>query len=163
MNICRMTGLKESYSAAVKDIQGEKYPFMFLDLSQKGQLSPYRLFTDIFGRFQIGYDLLGMKAYIVNSVDFENVFKVQELPNKEYKATVREVRPNLTENVEREGVKKITDKPTEVCSEAECENESKNNPEETETEEPGRNSEEDSVTEEKPRQLDTFRSGYKMS
>ena len=42
-NIARMAGMKKAYDSAYLDLQGEKYPYMLLDQSQKGQLSPYRL------------------------------------------------------------------------------------------------------------------------
>ena len=44
-NIARMAGMKKAYDSAVLDLQREKYPYMLLDQSQKGQLSPYRLYT----------------------------------------------------------------------------------------------------------------------
>ena len=75
-NIARMSGMKKAYDSAYLDLQGEKYPYMLLDQSQKGQLSPYRLYTNIFDRFPVCYSLDGMKAYVVGAQDFELFFEV---------------------------------------------------------------------------------------
>lgn len=75
-NIARMAGMKKAYDSAFMDLQGQKYPYMFLDQSQKGQLSPYRLYTNIFDRFPICYSVDGMKAYVIGAQDFELFFEV---------------------------------------------------------------------------------------
>ena len=75
-NIARMAGMKKAYDSAFMDLQGQKYPYMFLDQSQKGQLSPYRLYTNIFDRFPICYSVNGMKAYVIEAQDFELFFEV---------------------------------------------------------------------------------------
>ena len=36
-NIARMAGMKKAYDSAYIDLQGQKYPYMLLDQSQKGQ------------------------------------------------------------------------------------------------------------------------------
>ena len=80
-NIARMAGMKKAYDSAVLDVQGQKYPYMLLDQSQKGQLSPYRLYTNIFDRFPVCYSVTGMKAYVVAAQDFEafyNVFSIKD-------------------------------------------------------------------------------------
>ena len=81
-NIARMAGMKKAYDAAYLDLQGEKYPYMVLDQSQKGQLSPYRLYTNIFDRFPICYSVDGMKAYVIGAQDFELFFEVFSEKNK---------------------------------------------------------------------------------
>ena len=81
-NIARMAGMKKAYDSAYIDLQGQKYPYIFLDQSQKGQLSPYRLYTDIFDRFPICYSVDGMKAYIIGAQDFELFFNVFTEQNK---------------------------------------------------------------------------------
>ena len=76
-NVTRMVGLNMAYDAAKNDLDGKMFPVMFLDLSQRGQLSPYRLYTDIFSKYQSVFSTTGMKAYIINANDFENIFKVK--------------------------------------------------------------------------------------
>ena len=75
-NIARMAGMKKAYDSAYLDLQGQKYPYMLLDQSQKGQLSPFRLHTNIFDRFPISYSVDGMKAYVIGAQDFELFFNV---------------------------------------------------------------------------------------
>lgn len=75
-NIARMAGMRKAYEAAILDLQGSKYPYVLLDQSQKGQLSPYRLYTDIFAEYPTCYSLDGMKAYVVGAQDFELFFHV---------------------------------------------------------------------------------------
>ena len=81
-NIARMAGMKKAYDLAYLDLQGQKYPYMVLDQSQSGQLSPYRLHTNIFDRFPVCYSVDGMKAYVVGAQDFESFFKVFAENNK---------------------------------------------------------------------------------
>ena len=71
-----MAGMRKAYESAYLDLQGQQYPYMLLDQSQKGQLSPYRLFTNIFDRFPICYSVDGMKAYVIGAQDFELFFDV---------------------------------------------------------------------------------------
>ena len=71
-----MAGMRKASEAANNDLQGSQYPYILLDQSQKGQLSPYRLFTDIFTKYPICFSLDGMKAYVVGAQDFELFFDV---------------------------------------------------------------------------------------
>ena len=71
-----MAAMKKAYDSAYRDLQGERYPYMLLDQSQKGQLSPYRLHTNIFDRFPVCYSVDGMKAYVIGAQDFELFFDV---------------------------------------------------------------------------------------
>ena len=75
-NFSRMVGLSHAFEAARIDLDGQMFPVMFLDLSQKGQLSKYRLYTNLFGSFQTVFSTDGMKGYIINENDFESYFKV---------------------------------------------------------------------------------------
>lgn len=77
VNVTRMVGLNMAFEAAKNDLDEEMFPVMFLDLSQRGQMSPYRLYSDIFSKYQIVFSTTGMKAYIINANDFENIFKVK--------------------------------------------------------------------------------------
>ena len=98
-NIARMAGMKKAYDSAFLDLQGQKYPYMLLDQSQKGQLSPFRLHTNIFDRFPISYSVDGMKAYVIGAQDFELFFNVFSKKDK------------FTANERR----KPKNKPTKIC------------------------------------------------
>ena len=75
-NIARMVGLKHAFCSASLEVEGSKYPYFFLDQSQKGQLTQFRLYTDIFSKNMVTWSLDGMKAYVVGAQDFELFFKV---------------------------------------------------------------------------------------
>ena len=75
-NIARMSGMKKAFDSASLDVDGNKYPYFFLDQSQQGQLTRHRLYTDIFGKYPTVWSLDGMKAYIVAAQDFELFFDV---------------------------------------------------------------------------------------
>ena len=102
-NIARMVGLSHAYEAAKIDLDGKMFPVMFLDLSQKGQLSPYRLYTDLFSKNQIAFSTTGMKGYIINANDFENLFKVLIGPGNTFEA--------------EENENKVTEAPREIETE----------------------------------------------
>ena len=87
-NIARMAGLTKSYKAASLDCEGVKYPYMFIDQSQQGQLSNYRLYTDIFGRNKEVWSVDGMKGYVVPANDFEQIFDIIVEDKKSYTASV---------------------------------------------------------------------------
>ena len=98
-NIARMAGMKKAYDSAFRDLQGERYPYMLLDQSQKGQLSPYRLHTNIFNRFPVCYSVDGMKAYVIGAQDFELFFDVFS-ENEKFTANERsKPRENITTKV----------------------------------------------------------------
>ena len=73
-NIARMAGLEKAYKAASLAIQNVKYPYIFIDQSQQGQVSNYRLYTDIFRRDKEVWSVDGMKGYVVAAQDFEQIF-----------------------------------------------------------------------------------------
>ena len=75
-NIARMAGLSRAYAAAKTEIETVKYPYVFIDQSQQGQLSKYRLYTNIFGRFMETWSVDGMKGYVIGANDFHTIFKV---------------------------------------------------------------------------------------
>ena len=75
-NIARMTGLSKAYAAAKTEIESVKYPYVFIDQSQQGQLSKYRLYTNIFDRFMETWSVDGMKGYVIGANDFHTIFKV---------------------------------------------------------------------------------------
>ena len=86
--VATAVGLKNAYDAAEKEIYcDEIYPFVFIDQTQRSQLSNYRLFTDILGKVKIAYSTTGMKGYILNERDFNSVFKI----TKENKRSVQAI------------------------------------------------------------------------
>ena len=76
--ITSMAGLSKAFDAASRDQSGKMYPYIFIDQSQQGQLSNYRLYTDIFGRFKKVWSVDGMKGYIVCESDFHTIFETLE-------------------------------------------------------------------------------------
>ena len=65
--VAQAFGLKAAYAAAEKDLfHCEVYPFIFIDQTQKGQISQYRLYTKIIGQIREAYSKTGMKGYIFN-------------------------------------------------------------------------------------------------
>ena len=77
-NITRMAGLNRAYNAAMDDQIGSQYPYVLLDQSQKGQMTPFRVFTNIFDRYPVTWSVNGMKAFVVAAQDFKLFFKVIE-------------------------------------------------------------------------------------
>ena len=75
-------GLKKAYEAAEKDLYSSQvYPYVFIDQTQRAQLSNFRLYVDILGPVRIGYDNQGMKGYILTEKEFlaaYTIFKVKE-------------------------------------------------------------------------------------
>ena len=70
-------GLKAAYAAAEKDLyHSQIYPFIFIDQTQRGQISSYRLFTKIIGKVKEAYSKIGMKGYILSEEDFNAAFKI---------------------------------------------------------------------------------------
>ena len=112
-NIARMAGMKKAYDSAYIDLQGQKYPYMLLDQSQKGQLSPYRLYTNIFDRFPVCYSVDGMKAYVIGAQDFELFFDIFTEKDK-FSANERS-EPRTDETIEPSTVCKT--KNIEKCTE----------------------------------------------
>jgi len=96
-NVARMAGLRKAYSAASRDQDGTKYPYMFLDQSQQGQLSPFRLYTSLFGDYKIVWSFDGMKGYVIGAPDFESVFNAicdkKSFTAKQYENKRSENRP----------------------------------------------------------------------
>ena len=84
-NVARMAGLRKAFESASSDQSGVKYPYIFIDQSQQGQLSTYRLYSDIFSKHRVVWSVDGMKGYIVGAPDFEAVFKIIE-DNKTFTA-----------------------------------------------------------------------------
>jgi vacuolar-type H+-ATPase subunit F/Vma7 len=70
-------GLKLAYEAAEKDTYTKDvYPYVFIDQTQRAQLSSYRLYTDILGDYKVAYSSTGMKGYILSEDDFLSAFRI---------------------------------------------------------------------------------------
>lgn len=116
-NIARMAGMKKAYDSAYLDLQGQRYPYMLLDQSQKGQLSPYRLYTNIFDRFSNAYSVDGMKAYVIGAQDFELFFDIFSNGDKfSANESSKQERSGRSGKSTKSGVEKKQkkDKPSEV-------------------------------------------------
>ncbi len=100
-NIARMAGLDKAYKAASLANEGVKYPYLFIDQSQQGQLSNYRMYSNIFGRYKEVWSVKGMKGYVVAAQDFETFFDVFS-DEKTYTA-VENANPQSTEVVANGG------------------------------------------------------------
>ena len=102
-----MSGLKNAYAAASRHAENEMYPYVFIDQSQQGQLSSYRLYTDIFSRFMKVWSLSGMKGYIIGESDFEIFFDIyQREGSNTFEATKNEDKnKNKAANEERNSSK----------------------------------------------------------
>ena len=106
-------GLKDAYTAAEKEIyQDQVYPYVFIDQTQKAQLSNYRLYVDILGKVKIAFSTTGMKGFILNERDFYSVFKVIKENKRSVLAickdedTKRKVRKPTASNDEKSRSKK---------------------------------------------------------
>ena len=72
-------GLKEAYQAAERDTYTNQiYPYMFIDQTQRAQLSTYRLYTEILGPFKKVYNSDGMRGFILTEKDFLAAYRVLE-------------------------------------------------------------------------------------
>ena len=76
IRVASLMNLKVAISKAIEDTyDGNYWPYVFIDSSPRGQVSGYRVYTDIFSRFQVTYSSVGMKAYILSEKDFLQYFK----------------------------------------------------------------------------------------
>lgn len=75
--VARAFGLLKAYSAAENNVFDKNiYPYVFVDQTQRAQLSSYRVYIDILSKVKIAYNSQGMKGYILNEKDFNSVFKI---------------------------------------------------------------------------------------
>ena len=75
--IARNLDLSTAIHKAVEDTYANNYyPYIFVDSSPRGQVSGYRCYTDIFGKFQSVFNQRGMKAYIINEHEFLSNFTI---------------------------------------------------------------------------------------
>ncbi len=100
-------GLKNAYLAAERDTYSTLvYPYVFIDQTQRAQLSNYRLYVDILGDFKIAYCSAGMKGYILAEKDFlaayrilsdKKLFVIAALKNENKKRKISESPTSTTE------------------------------------------------------------------
>ncbi len=116
-------GLKNAYIAAERDTYSTiVYPYVFIDQTQRAQLSKHRLYVDILGDFKIAYCTSGMKGYILAEKDFlaayrilddKRLFVLAALKNEDK----REILPNSSKNpAEVAKITKIDENPGEKRS-----------------------------------------------
>jgi len=75
--IACLMNLKTAIGKAVEDTYANNYyPYIFVDLSPRGQVSGYQVYTNIFDPYQIVYSTSGMKAYIIAEKDFIQYFRI---------------------------------------------------------------------------------------
>ena len=93
----------EAYIAAERDIfSDESFPYVFIDSSNKGFLSSYRVFTNISRRYRVGYSNTGMRGFVVPEQDFKLLYKII----KENKKSVRAIK---NENALESRIRDVTE------------------------------------------------------
>ena len=102
----RAMGLTKPFALAERDNAEMEYPYIFLDQSQKGQVSGYQTYTNIFDRYRKCYSNAGMPSYIIPEKDFLNVFKILQAKNRIVLA--QEKNENEIENSIRESTSSTT-------------------------------------------------------
>ena len=96
-----MAGLGRAFEAASTSNIGKQYPYIFIDQSQKGQMTRFRLFTDIYSRFKQCFSVDGMRAVVIGAQDFERFYDLFRNGN-EFTAKEREPGDKTSEISERE-------------------------------------------------------------
>jgi hypothetical protein len=83
-------GLGKAYVEAEKEVfQSNIHPYVFIDQTQRAQLSRYRLYIDILSNPRIAYSTTGMKGYILNEKQFLEAFKILQERKDSITATLR--------------------------------------------------------------------------
>ena len=89
--VAKAFGLGKAYAAAERDVfQTKVYPYVYIDQTQRAQLSSYRIYVDILSDVRIVYNTNGMKGYILSEKEFLEAFKVLEKKNKSVIAILNE-------------------------------------------------------------------------
>ena len=76
MNLTRPVLLAEQSNA------DKEYPYIFIDQTQKGQVSGYQIYTDIYDTFKKCYSNAGMPSYIIPEKDFLAIFEILQKKNR---------------------------------------------------------------------------------
>ena len=89
--VARAFKLEKAYQAAENEVfVNHVYPYVFIDQSQRSQISNYRVYTDILSRVKIAFSVTGMKGYILNETDFKKIYKIIEEKPRSVKAVPHE-------------------------------------------------------------------------
>ena len=84
-------GLGTAYKAAKQaNFDTKIYPYMFIDQTQRAQLSNYRLFVNIFDKIKIVFSSTGMKGYILGKQDFDLAYTIIQEKRKNVVAIFHE-------------------------------------------------------------------------
>ena len=78
----RAMNLIKPVAKAEQNNADKEYPYIFIDQSQKAQVSGYQIFTNIFGTFKKCYSNGGMPSYIIPEKDFLAVFEILQQKNR---------------------------------------------------------------------------------
>jgi len=78
----RAMGLIKPFTMAEQSCAEMEYPYIFVDQTQKGQVSGYQIYTDIFGSYRKCYSNGGMPSYIIPEKDFLGVFRILQSKNR---------------------------------------------------------------------------------
>ena len=77
--IASLMSLQIPVKKAITDsYEGNFWPYIFIDSSPRAQVTGYRVYTNIFGKYLTVYSDDGMKSYVVSEKDFLKFFIVKE-------------------------------------------------------------------------------------
>ena len=80
--VAKAFGLAKAFAAAEIEFEQKIYPYIFIDQTQRAQISNYRLYTNILNKYQIAYSITGMKGYILSETDFKLAYRIIERKEK---------------------------------------------------------------------------------
>ena len=117
----RAMGLTKPFALAETNNAEMEYPYIFIDQSQKGKVSGYQIYTNIFDRYIKCYSNAGMPSYIIPEKDFLSVFKILQSKNRivlaqEKNADQIDERAGASENQETTGTSSSTTATTETTA-----------------------------------------------
>ena len=78
----RAMNLTKPVSLAEQSNANKEYPYIFIDQTQKGQVSGYQIYTDIFGVYKKCFSKEGMPSYIIPEKDFLAIFNILQQNNR---------------------------------------------------------------------------------
>ena len=74
--VARMLNLTGAIQNAVKNFHQSYWPYMFIDLTPKSQVSRCQVYTDLFNRYKVIYTSDGMKTFLISEADFLTHFSI---------------------------------------------------------------------------------------
>ena len=111
IRVARAFKLEKAYVAAEAEIfRNRVYPYIFIDQSQRSQLSGYRVYTDILSKIKRVFSVDGMKGYILSETTFKKVFKVIEEKSRSVRAVAHADSSESLHEGTGSGSRKIRDK-----------------------------------------------------